>query len=666
MANEGIKVGDIAVTPDNKQLVWTGQAWAAPNTQQAITALRESASLDPNKLESIGAGMADVYYGARQLLGLEGVDPAFGRTTEEALQDREVFDRNASGWDQAARVGGQFIATAPIGVASAPASLTGRAAMGALAGGSTGGVLLAEDGGERLTNAVAGAVGGGVGGAVIPPVLNAVGRMTGRALQGFRRVWGAMSPQIKTTIDLQIDDAARSLELDPRYINSSIRDALRRTAMSMSSGEGEMTPQMMQRQLRAQMAGFVDDAAPTRGQVSRIGAEFGDERNLAKMPGGEQLAQRFERQGEVMRQQVEGLRPGVRAEDAFDAGEAASRAVQRRSNQMQQGVRRAYETAHRSYGDGAELSVNAFRNRMGSVLADFEDEISPGVKRRIAELSDGTRKFTPMELEKLDKKISGSVGSTAPKNEQMAASLLKRQLVRVWGDSGYAEAKRMASQRFRALGNRNSVANRVLADRIEPEQVIQTMTNGSIRNLRSLQRLIGNEPEWAHLQDAVLQKIISKSFRNSGDELSAGSFRPATFERLVEDMGPRRLSIIFGDDGARQLLRLARVSNDLFSLPAGHTASLSNTPIVQGRAILSLLRMAVNAISPGTTIPIGSGGRRASATAVSQALRPETLGAAPNALPRPVQAALGRAAPAVIGGEGLAAGVSQATRNDAR
>lgn len=645
-----VRRGTLVQTPSNDMLVWDGQQWLPHGDPAAIAALRDSAQLDPNKLESLGAGMADVYYGARQLTGTLSPE-----REAEVLDDRRVFDRNASTSDQIMRVGGQAAMAAPAGVipgVGAAAGLTGagaRALGGAAAGALTGGVLLAEDGAERARNLTAGTVGGAVGGVVMPKVFEGAGALTRSARRSFRRAWGSASPTVRRTIDAQIDDAAYIAGAG--NLDAGVRDGLRRASMRAFANGEEVTPAMLARRLRAEAAGFTDEAAMTRGQMSRNPVEYGTEHNLAKLPGGEALETRRAAQVDRMRALAEDVKTAPGRVDSFDAGELSERAVKRVARRMQDHVRRAYETAQASYGDGAQLSVEAFQARMGSVLRDFEDAVPAAVRNRIGQLASGQRDFTPLELEKLDKLISGAISPTAEPNQFMAARLLQRELVRVWGDSGYAQAKKLASERFRKLGRRTSTANRLLHDKMEPDQVVDTLMRGRVRDIRSLSSLIGDEPEWDQIGDAVLQKVISKSFANSADALSSGRFSPAAFTRQIDDMGTHRLRAIFGPERARKLQNLARVADDLFAFPQGHTANLSNSTIVagqalagteQGRAVLTAIN-SVLASKTGGLVRLAAGERRAPRSSVKRAIDPDRP--APGSASGRVQSIGRRAAP---------------------
>lgn len=638
-----VKVGDIYVTPENKQVLWTGQAWIDAGGRDAIPFLRESASLNPSALASVGRGMLDISQGAQQLVGaLSPEDEARIR------QDRELFDRGATGVDQGFRIGGQIAATAPLGgIAGIGRGLIGRTVAGAGTGGSAGALMFADKQGDRATNTVLGTVGGGVGGAVAEPLLRGIGRLTGESLKGFRRVWLTLSGSARQNIDDRVTQSLRAAGVDPASLDSTLRQSLRNQVLRATAAGDDLGDEALARGARAQAAGFTDDAAPTRGQLTRLGTDFGDERNMAKLEGGEELQARFLAQERRFGEQLDELRPAARVGDRFEAGELAEQAIKRRAEQLQEGVRDAYKTARASYGDGAELSHDAFVSRMSGVLKDFEDATPGEVKARILQIANGPRDLNPLELEKLDKLITGSIGPVATGNQKTAATVLKRELVRIWGDSGYAEAKRLASERFRALGaNQQSTANRLLSGRLEPDQVVNRLETGPLRDLVKLRSLIGNEPEWEQLGDAVIQKLISKSYRAGGDT-GSGVFLPGQFSRAVENMGSRRLEIIFGKERGGQLMRLSKVAHDLFTEPSMSTANRSNTAITQARGLMSMLRSLIDSALPGR-LSLPSGGASVAPAQVGRALQPGS-GAAAGTLSESAIRRGGSLAPAASG-----------------
>lgn len=625
--NDDPNIGRIAVTPDNQSILWTGQGWIPAGSREAIPFLRGAGNLDPNKLEAVGAGASNIYEGARQVFGLSSPE-----REAEVAENKAIFNDNASTSDKVAEFVGEAAMTAPLGgVAGAGRSLVTRAALGGAAGGASGGLAFAEEDRDRVRNTAFGLIGGGVFGAIAPSLVRGLESGSRASVRQFRRLFNLLPKRARAEVDKLVEQSVEMGKTGVKSTDDALREDIRRLAFEAKVNGSDVTPEMLARQARAKSAGFAGDTGPTLGQLNRDPLQIGTEKNIAKLEGGEKLATLFENQEAQMSRVLKSMAAGDEL-DSEAAGLLAQNAVKRVSTRLQDGVKAAYQKAADNYGDGAELSLDSFRKHMGSVVNDFEDSISGDVKRRIADFASESRPLVPEELVKLDQLITGSVGPSVAPNQYTAANLLKRELVRIWGDSGYADAKKLASQRFRLIGRRQGINARLLADESdESAKVLNKMMTGSWRDLVSLKRMIGNEPEWQDLQSAVLQKIVARSFSNADDPLSTSGFKPAVFRNLIhQKIGKRRLTHIFGEEGAEKLRNLANVSDDLFNLPRGHSANLSNSGVFVAQGFMRLLQLLGQTKLGARVDFIGAGAKRA-----DKAIARQAISGLPGPSPRP-------------------------------
>lgn len=629
MAQNGPTPGEVWATPDGKQYLWTGQGWIDGRSPQAAQFLVQNNRLDPTAFESFGAGMSDVWEGARWAVGASTPE-----RDAQVAEDRALFQAGAtSGLDKAANLAGKIVMgagiTAPV-VYAGGESLIGRSVAGGAAGGFEGYVRPADSGAQRFMNTTVGAVTGAAAAAAAPPVMQWLGKQAGKGTQWVRRLMTGASPRARAAVDSTIDDAARVVGISASDIDSGLRDRMRAQVLSaMSEGE-ELTGQQLARRLRAEMAGFTGDAAPTRSQVTRVGAQFGDERNLARTQQGDALASRFANQEARANEIMEGFKSRPGAVDPLSGLEAGERAVRRRAGELQAGVSQAYDSARAGYS-ATGIDAAAFERRMSGVMREWEDSLPTAVRNRVAELREGGRVLEPLELEKLDKLVNSSISPIASDAEHTAAAVMRRELVRLWGDSGYEQAKRLASERFRLLGGSpKSLANRMRREQLAPNQIVSVLQSGHLRDVQRLKRLIGNEPEWDQLGDAVLQKMISKAFSNAGDELGGQALRPRVLVNMIEEMGQRRLNVLFGEQRGRALWNFSKSVNDLFTSPSGSTENFSNTAITQARGLLTLMRWAMGTPA-GQAAELGANlvGGAARRQDVARALDPGLRAAAP-------------------------------------
>lgn len=526
----------------------------------------------PTTTESFGGGMADVAMGGRQLLGL--ATPA-----EEAEYGRGVDLYNQARGPDAGidwpRVAGQATATLPIAAVGAPGAklgLLGRSAVGAAEGGLAGGLLYAPDTNTRIQNVALSGAGGLIGGAGLP----LVSRAGESGVNAARRI-GRMirAPQIA----MQIDSVAADAGIPLGELSDAVREGYKRQVAMAARQGGEVDPAAALRRARIEAAGFTDEAAPLRGQITRDPDVFSEEINLSKQPGGEALQSRYRAQDAVAENRINEIRQKYAGTDlaedvSFEAGEAVEGAVQKRAAGWQKEVGDLYTAAREARPD-ATLSGDQLSANIGDVFERFRNAAPADLRRRVSELVDGNA-ITPEDLEQLDQLASTFKGDPSPAVRSVAGSVSKaaRASMRDFGEQYGGEWKAAVSEaarRFKAIGKKGITARFHRAIQ-EPEKIVSQLSSGPIREIDRLRNFIAKEsPQaWALARTSVWNDIARKAF-------PSGEFSQAGFNRAVATLGPRRLRAIFGEEGAKDIRELAQATRDLMAYPKRHSVNTSNS-----------------------------------------------------------------------------------------
>lgn len=556
------------------------------NARRMLVSVQDAAQgptpVTPDPLERFGHGAAQIAGGIRQLLP----EAAGGFTPEEDAEfaegNRLYAQGRGPGIDTLSLAGEAFTAAPAMLLPQIPArGMLGRAAAGAAGGAAGGGLLYAPNARERAINATLGATGGAAGSTILPPLVRA-GVATTRAA---RRAAGLLDPTANLRATAQLERAAGQEGVDLADIGREAGDALRaQTAQSMSSG-GVLTGQPLQRQVQAARFGYTGDAAPTRGQLTRDPAQFGDEQNLFKLDDvGEDLANRFQQQRAQDAMVVEGFQgryggpvePGV-------AGEAIEEAVQSRAGEWQGRVSQAYDAA-RAARPGATIEGERVREAFAPLHKDLKNQLRGGVTRRLNELIKQPDGVSPQDLENLDRLLTMQVGKDAPTDRAMR--LMKERTRALIDESGeefgglYRQAVGEARKRFDAIGDMRKITSRLVRGDVDPIKVIPTIRNAGLREVTALRDfVIDTAPEkWQAVRAGILSEIADQAF-------PSGNFGQNAYNRALKRYGPERLRVLFGDDGAKDLLDFGNVVRDLYAVPRGSRQSFSNTPIVQANML---------------------------------------------------------------------------------
>lgn len=598
----------MAMTPEQQRAIALASARLRLQSQGAAQTDINGPSATPEEPSAVvrtGRGMMDMVQGIKQI-GLMASDAFTGKNeadqyTKQVGEEIALYEKGRgkdAGFDWM-RLAGNIAMALPLpgGVGATPAK---RALSGAVAGGAQGGMMFTPEGESKGAQIATGAVTG----AVVPL---AVEKVAGMVRGGANRAADVVSDVTRRTVDdMQIEktvaDTLKLQGIDFNVLSQQARDVLRKEAQAQLQTGGNLNADALGRIAKAAQ---VDPrlapggmAGITRGQATRMPQDWQTEQNLRSIQGvGDDLRERFARQGLIMGEAAERIKGGTQAatDRPFQAGEKAIEAVQKKFAETGDEVSALYRAARETVGAQADVPIAPLQSRAMQALNEFDDVIPAPIKSRLQDLGidrmgpvQPKRAFTVEEAESLDKLINKRWDAS---NKPMTAALselkgaLRDSLDKVGSDTGTAAAqafraaKGQAAARFDEFGQKIA---RAATDDVAPDRFVRKfVTGGDVRDIRGLVKtLTTGTPEQIARGEQALNSIraatLTEIFEGRG-ALADGMLSGTKLEKALKDIGPERLNAIFTPDQVRSLERLKGVSLDLTKPPPLSDINYSRT-----------------------------------------------------------------------------------------
>jgi hypothetical protein len=531
-----------------------------------------------------------------------------GPSVTEAAANRAESNRlyqQDFGGSKAATLGeivGSTAATAPLlasgtgALEAAPyigRGLTGLRSMGVLGRGAANALTGAAQGagGAALlsgnTNVPAGQQiesGALIGGALGPaaPLVQKAGSAVGRFFM--------KSPEIaqtaeNTVIPILAKEGIDFTKLSPAVQASVIKEATTQAAT------GKVNPQSLARLANLEDLGLT----PTKSLVNRDPIQWAQEREAAKQAGNP-LMQVFQNNNAILRNHladVEANSGGV-ASSAEDAGDSAISAATSKFREWQNDVSNAYKQVEQQIGPEKIVSLNGLKNSM-EPLSDKTAGIPvvDAIKRRLTRYgvidSDGnwTGKLSVGNAEELRKFIADEATNDPAVNRIVRGlqNTLDNDVQASTGSDAFGQARQLAAQRFGEIDS-SKITTAIMDEKINPAQFVKKFIIGQSTPANDLQAfkdtLINGTPDqiargqqaFNNLRQQTANWIRAKATNGNIDE---GSVSYPRLKDALEAIGPRKLAIIFGDDGAAKYGKILRGAHDSSYEPGLAPVNRSNT-----------------------------------------------------------------------------------------
>lgn len=476
--------------------------------------------------------------------------------------------------------------------------LTSAAGAG-LAGGAS-----REAGGNELQQGASALIGGVMGG-------KATDIASGTASIAKKLLNRNMTPQ---ALDVQISSVLRQSGVDYSQVPERVRQSLRQELASSLEANKELDPAAVSRLLDFRSAGVT----PTRGMVSQNPVQITKEMNLAKIganssdEGLQGLAQVQNQNNAKLISNLNAL--GADRGNTLAAGERVTSSVLGTQASLRGAEQAAWDAAKGSPGYKQEISSKVISDINGALGDEgMMPFMNPTISRYMEAFQTG-QPFTPQAYRNLQSMLSretmkgGNEGAAA----SLAARILRDSELKPAGfaaggnalatpgaasamrnaDAASTEAidlvnrARGATRQAYAYEDSNPLVRSVLSGGAtsDPQRIAQRFVIGGTANEAAdlVQQLGPNGI--APVKDAILTHLKSKALSKAADE--TGKFSQSAFNRALQDIGERKLSMLFTPEEITALRTNARVASLMQNQPVGSAVNNSNSgALLLGRGL---------------------------------------------------------------------------------
>ncbi len=522
---------------------------------------------------------------------------SIGLPKPQSATERVVGDATRMGFGAAVPVGvGRLAQTTSTGVGQQVAKAVAANPMSQISAGAGAGFgsgASREAGGNEVAQVVGGAL-GAVAGGFAPGAIESVAKR----ISAMR----ASPMQLEGKITVALQESGVDFAQLPRNIREGLLSDVRR---AMSAGD-EVSPAALRR-----LADFrITNTTPTRGMVTLDPVQITREQNLAKMgansPDGTlQGLARVQNQNNT--RLIDNLNAlGANQGDTLTAGETVTSTILGRQAALRNAEQAAWDAAKGSPGYRMPVS--------GRVLSDINgalgDEglmpfMNPTISKYMEAFQTGQQPFTPQAYRNLQSMLSREVAKGG--NEGAAASLAQRILAQAdIAPAGFADAQnalvtqgtaagmravdgaaddaisavnqaRRATRQAYAFEESSPLVRSVLSEGAtsDPQRIAQRfIINGTANEAQDVLNQVGPQGSVV-VKNAVLSHLKSAALSDASDEV--GKFSQSAFNKALNKIGERKLSLIFTPEELTTLRANGRVASYMQVQPVGSAVNNSNS-----------------------------------------------------------------------------------------
>ncbi len=603
-----------------------GPAQALQMFTEPVAGLMRSAGIPTKPLSQIATEAAD-------WAGLPKPHNSLERVVGDATRLVAGSGGMLGASQQVAKLPGMIGEAGKVLASNPMAQLTSSAGAGATGG------LSREAGGSDLQQAGAALV-GGVAGGLVPGLATSAANAGKRAINAGRQLVNAgMTP---AQMDVQIEQVLSRAGVDYSQVPERARQALRQELGSALHLGKELDPTATARLAEFRQLGIT----PTRGMVTQDPVLITREMNLAKT-GANASDTGLQGLARVQNQNNNRLidllnESGAARGDAYAAGQQAIGAIRGKDASLQQQVSGLYNAARSMPGGDTPLNRSAVVNGIYDALAKQNKlaYLPDNIANMLNTISEGqvTRNgqsfnvpFNANVLDNLMTDIATAQRSTTDGNVKAALKIAREaldgtpiqpikthfggnQLVTEQGaqylrskdaEAGkfmdaLLDAKSAARSRFQWQESSRPVDAALSG--VAPDGFVKKFVlGGTVDDARALVRELGSPvppgslvdprnpvapqgPGIDAIKNAITAHLKDKAMGGQADEV--GKFSAAAYNRALNQIGDRKLSLFFQPDELTQLKSIGRVSSLMMNQPVGSAVNNSNSgALLLGRGL---------------------------------------------------------------------------------
>lgn len=450
------------------------------------------------------------------------------------------------------------------------AGATGRA----MVGGTLGAAQPVATGESRTVNAAVGAAAG----AAIPP---AIGWLTGKVGQGVKAAAAkVLGQKIQSGKQVPIFNADGTFtddvikELKASGTNPAELDDLIKAQLSK---EGVLSPQEIERFNLFTRLGL----NPTKAQVSQTADDFQVQQELVKRSNA--LRTQVEGQDMQLARSMEDFasKAGGATQDVVDTSESVFQAITKKATDLDDNIRTLYTQARNVAGPEKVVRFDELTNALKSSVG--KNELSGGlVKAMASELRQRGllgKGFTPSgrvdvkTAEEIRQVVNSFYEGANPQARRLIdiyKNALDDDVFKATGDDLFKQARSAKASFHSELNktklnrfdqNNSSMVEKILRNEIPPEKVFDRIVvskSGRIDDLQKLKEylLTGSEDQVAqgaqafdNLRSQTAMYLLNQATRTvAKTEGGEAVFNGNQFRKALEQIGPKKLEILFGND----------------------------------------------------------------------------------------------------------------------
>lgn len=486
-----------------------------------------------------------------------------------------------------------------VGMAGAGMAANPTAQLTSATGAGLMGGLSQEGGGNELQQTGA-ALLGGVAGGLVPSAV-------GAAANAGRQLVNRMTPQ---AMDVQISNVLQRAGMDYSQVPERVRQSLRQEMQGALRAGRELDPAAVRRLAEFQAVG----ATPTRGMITQDPVQITREMNLAKVGAnasdeGLQGLARVQNQNNARLIQAMNEQGAARG-DMFRAGQSAIDAIQGQDARLAGEVSNLYGRARDTAGRSAQLNGAEFTRKASQALDEglLGGSLPKDVENHLNRIASGEVPFNVDYAEQLKTRIGALQRASSDGSTRMALGVVRRalddtslmpsapvnpgNLPMIPGSlpptqsalgqesiNAFNQARQAARSRFAWQESGRPVAAAV--EGAQPDKFIQQfVVNGTVADARNL---ASNAPV-SEVRDAILNHLKDKAIGGASDEI--GKFSQSAFNRELNKIGDRKLSLFFSPEELGQLKMTGRVASYMQNQPVGSAVNNSNSgALLLGRGV---------------------------------------------------------------------------------
>lgn len=395
------------------------------------------------------------------------------------------------------------------------------------------------------------------------------------------------SPNLDMQIDVAIQNAVKSSGMALSDLPTNVVNQLRsdiRKAVSL----GELSPDAARRLADYRLIG----ATPTAANLTLEPAAITQQRNLAKMgansqdPSLQRLSQIQNENNSVL---IDRLNDAGAGTDPMSASQTVIGSLSRKNEQAKGAIDAAYKEARATDGRSASLDPSSFAQKANDLLDEalLGGKLPADVRNIMNQIASGKSPFTVDVAEQLKTRIGELQRASMDGSERRALGLVRQAIEESPLLDGQGQQAINAFNKARAFNKAwmdvvdRTPALQAVRDGVEPDKFVQNFVIGSgkdssTNSLFNLKKqLSGDDEAITAVKGSITNYLKSKALSGASDEV--GNFSQAGYNRALNSIGEKKLSMFFSPLEVQQLKAIGRVASYEQVQPVGSAVNNSNT-----------------------------------------------------------------------------------------